>query len=215
MSDEPRPTGTDSAGPISGDVGGATAEDATGPAPRLFGGVPEGIVYRGTTTWGHDQQIARETHEAEERRRAADWEKQRVAMDGAKVWTNKLSEHGQIPKAYVLLAYLTRAGEALYDHAEPVMCLADVVIIDPSKPEDLTLILVCPDCKTRLPQDHCQIQIRQSNRRWHLDVSTAGELIMFEGTAYRSAGSVMDSERFKCSQCGWQARIDKNRVWPC
>jgi hypothetical protein len=86
--------------------------------------------------------------------------------------------------------------------------------LDPMKPLELTLVLVCPRCQERMPQGQCQIQVRQSNRIWHLDPSTAGSLIVFEGHPYRSAGTVMESEKFTCPRCAWQARIDKNRVWP-
>ena len=103
----------------------------------------------------------------------------------------------------------------MYDHGTAVECLADIVMLDPKKPEDLTLILVCPSCKAKgLPQGQCQIQIRQSNRPWHLDVSKAGAPVVFEGKVYYSAGEVCDGERFTCPNCPWSARIDRNRVWP-
>lgn len=178
--------------------------------------MPLVFVKGGTTSSAHDALLARQIAEANARRADADKERQAV-KSGAKIYTNKLTEHGRVPQAYVLLDYLTSRGEKRYEFGEAVRCLADVVMMDPLDPSELTLILVCPECMERMPpgsQQFCQIQIRQKNRAWHLDTSKAGELIVFEKRPYKSAGVVMESERFSCPQCGWAARIDKNRVWP-
>lgn len=211
MSDEHAP---DPAAPAS--QAGEKTVSEPGPSADSNGGsgVFEAFVRGGTTSSLHDAHLAKSIFEAEERRKAADADN---AKQGAKIYTNKLTEHGNVPKVYVLLDYLTSRGEPLYDHGLPVQCLADVVILNPDDPNELTLILVCPACMARMPpgsQQFCQIQIRQGNRAWHLDQRTAGTPIPFEGHFYMSAGVVMESERFTCPQCTWTARIDKNRVWP-
>jgi uncharacterized protein YbaR (Trm112 family) len=204
----------------SSDKAPDTAPTGAAPeAPKFWGGIPDALVKGGTTSWAHDQKVLREKHEAEERRRVADAERHAELHDGAKIYRNNFTDHGQYPKAYVLLEYKTERGEPLYDHGHEVQCLADIVILDPARPTDLALILVCPKCKERLPQDQCQIQIRQSNRMWHLDTRDSGKPIAFDDgmrrQVYPSAGTVMESEKFACPQCSWAARIDKNRVIPC
>jgi hypothetical protein len=177
---------------------------------------PEGFVRGGTTSFGHDMELQKNIAEADARRLEADKERGLV-KDGARVYTNKLSENGSIPQAYVLLDYLTAKGEPLYDHGVPVQCLADLQMLNPLDPGELTLTIVCPSCIARGPkgsQQFSQLRIRQKNRSWHLDTRTAGELIVFEGHPYRSAGMIMDSEVIRCGECGWAARIDKNKVRP-
>jgi hypothetical protein len=177
---------------------------------------PEGFVRGGTTSFGHDMLLQKSIAEADARRAEADEERGYV-KDGAKVYTNKFSRHGEAPQAYVLLDYMTDRGEPLYDHGVPVQCLADIQMLDPLDPSNLTLTIVCPSCIARGPkgsQQFSQLTIQQKNRGWHLDTRTTGELIMFEGRPYRSAGTVMDSEKIRCPDCGWTARIDKNKVRP-
>jgi uncharacterized protein YbaR (Trm112 family) len=123
----------------------------------------------------------------------------------------------------VLLEFVNSKGEPEYDHGHPLQCLADVTVpADPAYDGELMLLLICPKCKERLPADHCIIQLRQSNRAWHLDARKAGEVIVWpewDAAGHKtiephiSAGVVMESEKFSCPNCSWRAAIDKNKVW--
>ncbi len=179
---------------------------------------PQGFVRGGTHTSGHDKMVAEAEADAERRRDEATAERKlaRIPIDqgGAKLYENKSISFGQggADVGHVLLKYMTAKGERMYDHGEPVECLADIRVVEGS---ELALILVCPRCLySGVPQGQCQIQVRQKNRSWHLDSRTAGNPIVFEGRMVTSCGIVMESERFACMQCGWSAKIDKNNVRP-
>jgi len=199
--------------------------------PREIMGLPvDMFVKGGTTSMRHDRMVQQEEAEAERRRDEHDAMKRmaQVPVDqgGAMMFNNQLQPNPQgvpmeTPK--VELVYLTAGGEPEYNKGKPLKCLADILVgMDPAHPEELTLVLVCPSCETRMPQGQCQIQLRQTNRKWELDTRAAGTLILWEEEVgnrkvvrtYRSAGVVMESERFTCPRCPWSARIDKNRVRP-
>jgi len=200
-----------------------SAEPKTEPqeAPREIFGVPlAAFVKGGTSTSQNDRRIAEVEADAERRRDIAAREraiaKVPIEKGGGKIYSNSLTDKPEIAQAYVELTYLTPRGEDT-----GIKCLADVLVgAHPPHPAELTLVLVCPRCKARgVPQGQCQIRIHQCNKRWELDTRTAGELIMWEENGnlrpYRSAGKIMECERFECGYCGnWSARIDKNRVWP-
>jgi len=184
--------------------------------PKLIMGLPVGMFVKGgTPSTAETNRIARDRIDAEKRRAVDDKEKVLEAVGGAHMYRNKFTQRPDLEKACVLLRYLTPGGAPAYDCGMPIECLADVVLgMDPAMPYELTLIIVCPVCKESKPQDQCQIQIRQSNRHWELDTSKAGELIMFEGRPYKSAG-IVNSERFACGSCNrWSARICDNKVRP-
>lgn len=182
----------------------------------LFGRPLDMFVRGGTHTSGHDRMMAERVADAEHRRDVAAKERQLAAVPiedgGAQMFTNNLALNPQAEAASVLLKYCTPRGEVKTERGDELQCLADVLMVSPT---ELGLVLVCPGCKAR--GDHlgeCQLRILQSNRKWYLDTSKAGELIVFEGKPYRSAGEVMDCERFSCPNCGWAARIHKNMVIP-
>ena len=186
---------------------------------KLFGVPMDAFVKFGTTTGAHDQWMAQQQAEAEERRRIDDEEK-RIARDHgadkgnpfdvAKMHTNTFTDHPEIARAYVPLSYMSRNGKEVEYEG-----VGDVIMVqDPKFPDELALLLFCPKCKERLPADRCIITVRQSNRPWGLDTSKAGELCVFEGWAFRSAGVISDGELFTCPRCPWRARVDKNRVRP-
>jgi hypothetical protein len=188
-----------------------------------YGGFPADVFVKGgTTTMRHDMMVQEQEADAERRRDLLDKERQIASLPfeqgGGRLYNNYLTPNPEglpMEKAKVLLQYLTPSGDVEYNKGKPLKCLADVLVgLDPAMPTELTLVLVCPKCETKMPQGQCQIQIRQSNRRWELDQRTAGELIVFEGKPFRSAGTVMESEKFTCGRCTWTAHIDKNRVWP-
>lgn len=190
--------------------------------------MPMVFVRGGTTTSAHDMQVKMAEADAERRRNEQDRIRQLsstpLEQGGGVLLTNNFTPNPQglpMQTAKILLEYLTPSGEPEYIKGAPLQCLADVMVgLDPAMPTELTLGIVCPVCTTKMPQGQAQIRIRQSNRSWHLDQSKAGELIQFKDAisgqieVHRSAGMVMESERFSCSTCGWAARIDRNRVWP-
>lgn len=171
----------------------------------------------------NDRRIAELKADAECRRADDDAEKalSRIPIEqgGAQSFQNSFTDRPEVETAVVDLYYLNRRGEQIYDHGEPMRCLADVVMLDAT---ELALILVCPSCKARnMPLDQCQIRVRQRNRGFELDNSKAGELIMWPESTdeagrtvfkpYRSAGMIRESERFTCD-CGWSARIAMNKI---
>jgi hypothetical protein len=193
---------------------------------------PDGFVKGGTTTWEHDKKVAKDWQDAEKRRDEAAAEKQIAATPlsagGGKMYQHDLTTQQEqgLPSAKVLLQFVNSKGEPEYDHGEPLQCLADVIMPqDPAYDGELMLMIICPRCKEKLPADQCIIQIRQSNRSWHLDARKAGEPIMWPDwhkgpdgklhktfEMHRSAGVIMDSEKFRCGRCDWHAVIDKNTI---
>jgi len=180
------------------------------------------FVKGGTTSSRHDTYVHEQEADAERRRNEEDRIRKiasvPVEQGGGKLFSNYLTPNPEglpVETLKILLHYLTPGGEQVYNKDKPLMCLADIIVgLDVANPTELTLVLVCPRCCERMPQGQCQIQVRQTNRSWHLDTAKGGELIVFEGRPYRSAGTIMDSEKFTCPRCTWQAHIDKNRVHP-
>jgi hypothetical protein len=174
--------------------------------------VPDVMVKGGTRSGKHDRYIAQQKAEAEARRADADAERKAArtgAEDGqASLYTCQLTDHPDVKQAYVHLTYPGRgAREVLFEG------IGDIIMpADPAFPNELALIIFCPQCLKNGPADHAMCTIRQSNRKWELDTRKAGELFMFEGQPYRSAGIVRDGEPFTCGGCSWRARIDDNKV---
>lgn len=200
----------------------ATTEEG----PKAFGVPLAMFVKGGTTTWAHDQEQQRLTMEAERRRAEADSERKIAAVPieegGAVIHGGPLGgREGE--QAYVELFYLNARGE---QHLEPggipLRCLADVVQVGKS---ELAIVLVCVRCKERgVPLDRCQMRVRQTNRSWELSPKRRGDMIPWVEKLdahgrpmvklYRSAGTIVESERFSCAQCGWVGRIYDNKVRP-
>ncbi|MBW2672214.1 MAG: hypothetical protein JRD89_02210 [Deltaproteobacteria bacterium] len=195
-------------------------EKAVDPDPI---GVPLDILVRyGTTTSKHDQAVAEQLAESR-RRRAEDDAEKRIANEHgiqrgdpssvATRYSNQFTDNPEIARAYVPLTYVTRSGREVTHRG-----VGDIIMVqDPAFENELALILFCPSCieKAGLPPDQSLVTVRQSNRNWYLDRRTAGELSVFEdGTTFRTAGVIMESELFTCARCSWRARIDHNKVWP-
>lgn len=222
MSDETKEA-TETQSPVATEKAVETnAEEAKTPQ-KLFGLPMEVFVRGGSSTFANDKRVAELKADAERRRAIADRERalsmKPVEQGGAKMFTNHLTDNSSVDQAYVELQFLNKRGEPWYEFGEPVKCLADVVMLSAT---ELALVIACPSCKARgLPLDQCQLRIRQSNKSWELDTSKAGELILWmeghnpDGTkiikAYRSAGVVRESEKFRCD-CGWSARISMNKI---
>lgn len=181
------------------------------------------FVKGGTRTDASDREIEENFQDAEQRRdqqaaeRRASVTTADAAVDEGRplMVTNPLTSNSDVPRAYILLKYLTRSGEDTGGRA-----LADIVIgTNPDKPAEVMLILVCPKClETKEHQDQCQIQISQGNKKVEFVAGAGKPMFRFDKgfgfEEYHSAGMVMETEPFTCPQCSWRARIHKNRVWP-
>lgn len=206
--------GPDTTASTTPDTTPAPPPDEARPAPTIWGAPLASFVRGGTSTMGNDRDIAEREADAEKRRDVSDAEK-RIAQvpvehGGGRIYANRLTENHQIPKAYIVLDFVSSRGEPVYKDGVPLQCLADLVTIGPN---ELALILVCPKCiQNKRPQGDAQIQIRQSNKHWTLDTRKGGELVRFEDGLYPTAGRIEECEPFTCDRCGWCARITDNRV---
>lgn len=194
---------------------------------------PDGFVRGGTPTSKSEQLYEQRFQEAEVRRDEADAERKNAVQVEAKKdmdkalataaatgkgveFNNQLTAHSDVPKAYVPLKYCNSRGEQVAISGEPVVCCADLIVgVDPSHPQELTIILVCPRCmqEGQKHEQDCQIQIRQSNRNFEF-VPGNGEKFVFQGEMLNKAGTIVESEAFRCPDCNWRARIANNRVLP-
>jgi hypothetical protein len=183
----------------------------------IIDGAPTGFVKGGTSTSKNDEVAARLWHDAERRRDIAAAEQELacvpIEQGGAKLFTNKLTPNAAVPKAYVLLRYVNRYGQPM----APWECCADVLIEDFARPNDLTLQIVCPRCIVRGRHgDQCQIALRPQNKRWYLRPGAGPQTFLFDdgfGTkTYKSAGVVLESERFQCADCTYEAVIANNEI---
>jgi hypothetical protein len=183
-------------------------------------GAPENptlvFVKGGTSTTKNDQLWEARYQEAEKRRDEADFERKvagvPVESGGGKLFSSQLTSHPDIPRAYILVKYLSSGGEDT-----GLDCLADLIVgMDESKPTELTLILVCPGCMSRGDKhmQDCQIQIRQSNKGFKLTTGKGDPTFVYEDEVYKSAGVISDMEAFSCPDCGMRARVDNNCLRP-
>lgn len=178
-------------------------------------------VVGGTSTSKSEALYEERFQQAEKRRDTAAMDRKiasvPVEQGGGKLFSNQLTAHPEIPKAYVPLRYVDRLGQPIVISGEEVLCLADLIVgMNPDKPTELTLVLVCPRCSQQShkhEQDN-QIMIRQSNKAFEFVAAQGDPTFVFQGTLYRSAGVVKYCEPFQCPDCNWRARIDNNRVWP-
>jgi hypothetical protein len=229
-------------------VGGVMSEDASqGSTPEKPIEAPQlAYVKGGTSTQRSENLYEQRYQEAEARRDVAERQRkesedaQDVAVPGqdapvkmpghvggAVQYSSQMTAHPEVPKAYVLLKYLTPTGSIWIVDGEPVRCRADIIVgADPDHPTELCLMLVCPRCEAdshKHSQDN-QLRIFQSNKYWELTPGKGPETFEFREyderlerwviNIYKSAGVIEESERFSCPDCGWRARIDQNHVRP-
>jgi predicted RNA-binding Zn-ribbon protein involved in translation (DUF1610 family) len=213
----------------------STEKDKPKVRDALFGGIaPLGFVKGGTATSKSEQLYEQRFQEAEQRRDAqaaeeADavrLEAQRdmdaalaqAAVEGQGVVSaNQFTRHPEIPKAYIPLSYVNSKGEPIVIDGQEVLCQADLIVgMDSSRPTELTLIFVCPRCmqQGQKHEQDCQIQMRQSNKHFEFVAGKGPKTFIHMGKTFRSAGMIIESEPFRCPDCGWRARISENRVWP-
>jgi len=191
-----------------------------GDAYLIGGSAPEGFVKGGTTSSAHDALMALRKADEEQRRRVDDLEKQKVQQAGlhaglgdeiASRYSHQFTDHPEIAVGYVPLMFMGANGKEVEHYGTGDIVLPD----DPKFEGERMLMLFCPKCIDRgvLPS-HCLIHVRQSNRKWYLDERKAGEMFVdCDGQPQRSAGWIMDSERFVCGRCAWAAKIHKNHVY--
>lgn len=161
----------------------------------------------------HDALMRQQAAEDEARRKESDEEKRLVQEEGAKMYSHNIGTPQQHP--VVKLTLVNPGGTLKLDRSKPIEILADVVVdFDAKGKTDMSLIMACPYCWSNgVALGRCQFKILQSNRFWALDPAGVGELVVFDGQAYQSAGTVCDSEKIKCPQCSWTFKIDKNRIY--
>lgn len=183
---------------------------------------PMGFVRRGTTSFAHDQHVRSLEADADRRRHEAAIDHRMAAIPiedgGAKMTTHHLTKNPEVDKAYVLLEFVTNAGEPFIEKGEQLKALCDVIMVGGT---ELALIIPCPRCiGSGTPQGQAQMQIRQSNRHFELDITPsktlgdklAGDFFRFDERFYRSAGLVRESEPFRCGNCSTKYRIVKNTI---
>jgi hypothetical protein len=198
-----------------------TGEKKSAEPPAEIDGAPMGFVKGGTGTTASEQLYERRYQEAEQRRDEADAEKKVASVPiekgGGQMHVSQMTQHPEIPKAYIPLTYVNHHGEPIIANGQEVMCQADLIIgMDPTRPMELTLIIVCPRCAKRGHKhlQDCQLTIRQSNKYFEFKAGMGPPTFVHEGKTFKSAGMIVESEPFTCSDCDWRARISKNRVWP-
>lgn len=179
------------------------------------------VVGGGTGTAKSEAMYEERFHEAERRRDVSDRERAiaqtPIEHGGGQLFTNQMTAHPDIPRGFILLKYVDRHGNQIVINGEPTMCCADLIVgLDPERPTELSLMIVCPRCQQQSHkhlQDN-QILIRQSNKRFEFRAAMGPATFVYDGKTFRSAGMIIESEAFRCHDCGWRARIDHNRVWP-
>jgi hypothetical protein len=65
---------------------------------------------------------------------------------------------------------------------------------------DEAFVIVCPRCVDRkVPQTLCQMTVRKSNRKWHLDTRSQGDFFVDDdGAGYTLAGKIICEEKIRC-----------------
>ena len=197
--------------PEDHDGGGGDGANGGGiEAPSLM------FVKGGTSTSKNDLLWETRFREAEQRRDEAAFERKvsnvPIESGGAKLYTSQLTSNPEIPRAYILLKYVSPAGQDT-----GLECLADLIVgMDELRPTELTLIIVCPGCMSRGDKhmQDCQLQIRQSNKSFVLTPGKGDPTFVYEGQVFKSAGLITDMESFSCPDCGFRARVDKNCLRP-
>lgn len=215
------PTMTDEK-PAATDTGASASTETAAPAAQEHSvmNLPLDVFVKGGTTSGKHDRWMQAQLEDERRRRAEDDREKALAREHAfskgsrtevaGLFNHEFTDHPEIGKAYIPLAYMSKNRKEVDFYG-----MGDIIMVqDPKIPDELALLIFCPRCLSNgTPASHSIIQIRQSNRPWHLDRKTAGKLFVDpDGEAKHSAGEVVDGEPFTCGRCEWKAVIDKNRV---
>jgi len=164
--------------------------------------------------------IVTEEADAEKRRDVAAEEraaaKVPIAQGGGMMYENRFQDSNESAASYFELRYVDRRGGPRYLQGQELGGLADVQALPDGS---VQVLLICPRCKEEgLPLGQCSMTVNTRNKKIDIDFSTAGEMILFDDgfgmRAYRSAGTIRETDRFDCYQCNAGYRIVKNRVLP-
>lgn len=193
-------------------------DDASNPTPEAP--APLVIVKDGTTSTAQDRLNHEQRSDAEARRQADD--AQRARADGVKLDDSGFTIHrlgslnlvdGDSPK--LVLHYMNPDGTVRQD------CESEIT---QELGADGTLVtmfaMVCPKCVARgVAMGHAQMLIRDTHRRFDLDVRKAGPVVVEYAWGFRKqvvvAGTVTCHDVIKCDAagCGYRVRIDDSKVW--
>lgn len=183
---------------------------------------PEVFIRGGGTPTAKSEQLYQDRfQQAEKRRDLSDQERAAASVPieegGAQLLSNQFTAHPEIPRAFLLLKFVDRHGQQIVIDGEDSACCADLIVgMNPLRPTELTIVLVCPRCEQQghKHQQDNQMMIRQSNKWFEFKAGLGPSAFVFQGKRFKSAGMIVQSESFRCYDCGWRARIDNNRVWP-
>lgn len=206
---------------------GAAPSAPSTPEIQPYGGFKlNAFVKRGTTTYAHDMRVAALEEDANRRRAQADYDRAvantPIEDGGGKMYTHRLAsrkaEELNAQQAYLRLRYITNRGERITYKGEEFVGLCELMMLEG---RELAVMIVCPRCvNNKVPMGQAQMRIRQANKKFDFDPTPstqlgdgkAGDFFMFEGVMYRSAGVIRESEKFRCDNCDWAARIVNNEI---
>jgi hypothetical protein len=179
--------------------------------------VPVVFTKGGTTSARYDQHIAKKKADAEARRAHQDQQeaiaKREQGVDGsiARIGSQRFVTQ-ESPR--LVLKYLNK------DKTVRQECISEVTQINGADPGTLDTMfsLVCPKCLERgLPQGECQLFVRDSHRKFFLDPTKAGPVVV-EAYGRRdvvlTCGTVTVQDTVRCSNfnCTWAVKIDGSNV---
>lgn len=141
---------------------------------------------------------------------------------GGVMYSHSLTDHPDVAKGEIVLDVLDRHGNPVEYAGVKVQCLADLMVGAGQTETELTLIIVCPRCAQRGVKSlgDCQLRIHQSNRYFEFVPADKQEIVTFNPgggapkSVHISAGTIRESEPFKCGDCNWRARITNNCLRP-
>jgi hypothetical protein len=182
-------------------------------------GVPFGIVKGGTTSSEYDKEVA--TAEADANRR-------RIVQDAMYAKSNAPDRPGEVARLgskrlinetspRLVLHYMNK-DKTVRQSAVSELSTNSV----PGKPQEIeaNFTMVCPRCVGRgIPQGQAQMHIRDSHRKFHVDESKRGVVMVEFGWGARQAvliaGTVTCDDIIRCSNhnCDYAVRIDDSKVW--
>lgn len=174
------------------------------------------MVKGGTTRSSHDALMAQQRHDTEQRRaaQAAQYNAAQQSPLEARMTSMKLG--GQQTSAMVVLAIKHKKDNLILDW---IVCE-----VSQQGPDDMLLVVACPECHARNPDHEPAINILQSNRKWWLDPrppkwmrDMGAERIWVnpvDGSTVVVAGSVTSQDWMRCPGlgCSWHFRIEDSVV---
>lgn len=182
-------------------------------------GVPTIIVKGGTTSGRHDREMQRRKADAERRRGVQDamYRRRDLAKTQggvARIGETLLLNQGS-PR--LVLNYLNADGSLRQQ------CKSEITVVpkkDRPNEWETVFALVCPRCLERgLPAGESQMLVRDSHRKFDIDESKKGTVIMLDyAWGYREpvviAGTVTCHDVIRCNNynCNYAVRIEDSKV---